>query len=428
MSPRLRNALLPALAAALLALCAQPGAFAQVVETRASALAGAGEKTAGPPRARKIDEFGRLYGCNGGARLDNFAHYLTEEPDATGYILAYDARGKAPLTAHFWGALLLRYLVEYRGVEESRLRLVDAGERAGVDVHVEFWLSPPGAEPPAATPSRGKKAARPFAGMFEDYFAFDGTRFYDTEGGGAGSFDTGITYEAFRELLKRQPDSQGYVVVYARRDIYPGYWRGVATREQQKLAEDGLAAERLTVVRGGVYEGRVKGFQNDEEKDPEEQYDRVELWVGGKDKPPVRHRPEKGALEDAALVATVAAYFADDEKITGWGLDNLFESSRANPRSTLCVIVFPDADPTPDPEGKPPADLFKLAGSLKEGLRRRGVEETRLVLMNGPAGEYDARVELWAVPYGATLPDPFAAPGAGEEAEESEPGGPNPGL
>jgi hypothetical protein len=423
--PGLRNALLPALAAALFALCTPQGALAQVGETQSPAQA-ASAKEPGPPRATKIDEFGRLYRCDGGARLDNFAHFLTEAPDATGYILAYDARGKAPLTAHFWGELLLRYLVEFRGIEELRLRLVDAGERAGDDVQIEFWLSPQGAEPPAATPSRGKKAARPFAGRFEDYFAFDGTHFYDTEGGSAGSFNIDITYDAFRELLKRQPDSQGYVVVYTRRGAYPGYWRGVATREQHKLAGDGLAADRLTVVRGGVYEGRVKGFQDDAEKDPAEEYDRVELWVGERDKPPVRHRPEKGALEGATRVASIDSYSADDEKITRWGLDNLFESSRANPRSTLCVVVYPDAEPSADAEGKPPADLFKLAGSLKDELRRRGVEETRLVLMNGPAEAYSARVELWAVPYGAALPNPFEEPEAGEEPEESEE--PNAGL
>jgi hypothetical protein len=420
-NPRLRNALLAALAAALLA----PGAPAQVGETKASARPAPGGEP-GPPRARKVDEFGRLYGCDGGAHLDNFAHYLTEEPDSTGYIVAYDERGRAPLTAHLWGKLLLQYLVEYRGIDESRLRLVDAGERAGDDLHVELWLAPPGAEPPAASPPRRKRPARPFAGRFKDYFAFDGTQFYDTEGYSPGSYEIGVTYSAFAELLKRQPDSQGYVVVYARRDTRPGYWRGVATRERQKLTGDGLGAERLSVIRGGVNEGERKGFQGAEE-DRVEGFDRVELWVGEKGKPPVRHRPERETLEEAALVASIDDYSAGDEKITRWGLDNLFESGRANPRSTLFIVVYPDAEPSPDPEGKPPADLFKLAASMKNELSGRGVEETRLVVMNGPASDYDARIELWAVPYGAAPPDPFAKDGGEKGAEESEPEGPGAG-
>ncbi|HEX6186092.1 MAG TPA: hypothetical protein VFZ44_19540 [Pyrinomonadaceae bacterium] len=428
MNSRLRDSALTALAVALFTLCTQRGAaaLAQVTESRPETPT-ASAKEAGPPRARKIDEFGRLYGCDGGARLDNFAHYLTEEPDSTGYIFAYDARGGARLTAHFWGELLRQYLVEYRGILESRLRLVDAGERAGDDVQIEFWLVPAGAEPPAASPARGKKAARPFAGKYDDYFAFDGAQFYDTEGGSPGSFNIGVTFSALRELLRRQTESHGYVVVYPRRGAYPGYWRNVATRERQKLTMGGLDVERFTVVRGGVNEGMVKGFQDDIEKDPAEEYDRVELWVGEKARSPVRHRPEKETLEEAARVASIPAYFTDDGHITRWGLDNLFEFARTNPRSTACVIVYPDADATPDSEGKPPVDLFKLAASLKEELRRRGLEETRIVLMNGPIESYDARLELWAVPYGAALPDPFAEEDVEAEPEESEPEGESPG-
>ena len=291
---------LSAFAAGLLALCASHGVGvrAQAAGARTAAESQAApDGEAGPARARKIDEFGRLYGCDAGARLDNFAIYLSEAADSTGYVLAYDARDRAPLTAQSWGRLLRDYLIEVRGIEESRVRLVDAGAHAGDDLKIELWLSPPGAEPPAASPFRRKKGASPFVGRFYEYYAYDGRLFYDTEGGEAGSYNIGITYGAFRELLRRQPESQGYVVVYPRRSAYPGYWRNVATREQQKLLADGLGVGRLTVVRGGVNEGTVKGFQDDEEVDSLENYDRVELWVGGKEKPPVKH----GSVERRAL-------------------------------------------------------------------------------------------------------------------------------
>jgi hypothetical protein len=299
---------------------------------------------------------------------------------------------------------------------------VDAGERAGDDLHIELWLAPPGAEPPAAASSRQKKGARPFSGKFEHYFAYDGTQFYDTDGGtSAGGFTIGVTYSAFRELLRRQPDSQGYVVVYARRGAYPGYWRNVVTRERDKLAGGPLASERLTVVRAGVNEGAQKGFQG-EEADSLELYDRVELWVGAKDRPPVRHRPEKETLAEAVLVASIRDFFIDEEEVNGWALGNLFETARANPRSTACIIVFPDT--TAHDGREKPADLFKAAASLKEALRKRGIDETRVVLMNGPADEYNGRLELWAVPYGAAPPDPFAEADAGPAPEAPAPEGP----
>ncbi|HJQ33588.1 MAG TPA: hypothetical protein VJ866_15495 [Pyrinomonadaceae bacterium] len=410
-----RHTGLVALAAVLLALCAAREASAQA-ETA---------EEQGPPRARKIDEFGRLYGCAGGAHLDNLAIELQKEPDSVAYIMAYDAPARAPLTAHFWGEYLRRYLIEYRGIEESRVRLVEAGRRAGDDLSMEFWVVPPGAEPPAARPAKEKKgAARPFAGKFTEYFAFDGAQFYDTDGGEPGDFHIGITFDAFRELLRRQPESQGYVVVYASRGAYPGYWRNVATREREKLTADGVGAERLTVLRGGVNEGRVKGFQHDEDADDAEQFDRVELWVGEKEKPPVRERPEKATLKGAALVASVDSYSAGEEEINRWALDNLDTLLRANAHSTAYVVVYPDGEPTPqsDGEGKetPPPDLFKRAEALKAELRGRGVDEARLVILSGPAKDYGARIELWAVPYGAAPPNPSAGEEQAEEPEGQE--------
>jgi hypothetical protein len=420
-----RHTGLLALAAVLLALCAAREACAQAEGAQTPPAQSEPAKEQGPPRARKVDEFGRLYGCSGGAHLDNFAIELQNDPDSVAYIMAYDAPHEAPLAAHFWGEYLRRYLVEYRGVEESRVRLLDAGRRAGDDLSVELWVVPPGAEPPAAPPTKEKKgAARPFAGKFTEYFAFDGAQFYDTDGGEPGDYHTGITFAAFRELLRRQPESQGYVVVYASRGAYPGYWRNVATREREKLTADGVGAGRMTLVRGGVNEGRVKGFQHDEDADDAEQFDRVELWVGEKEKPPVRERPEKATLKLAALVASVGSYFADDEEINRWALDNLHTLLGANAHSTAYVVVYPDGDPTPqsgdDGKEKPPPDLFKRAEALKAELRRRGVDEARLVILSGPAKEYDAKIELWAVPYGAAPPNPSADEEQAEEPEGQE--------
>ncbi|MDT7690055.1 MAG: hypothetical protein QOE46_2814 [Acidobacteriota bacterium] len=64
-----------------------------------------------------------------------------------------------------------------------------------------------------------------------------------------------------------------------------------------------------------------------------------------------------------------------------------------------------------------------LKSKLKKAeLGKRGIEETRIVLMNGPARDWDSgRLELWAVPYGAALPNPFAADDEQAESEERDP-------
>ncbi len=366
-----------------------------------------------PPRARKVDEFGRrgMGCCDAGARLDNFAIELQNEPGSTGYVLAYESAKRAPGTARLWGEELRNYLIEVRALEESRVFLVNAGRHDGDDLKIEFWLVPQGAEPPAAARAEEKKEARPFSGEFDELGVFDDTRFYDTEGcGEAGAYEIGITYAAFAKLLKQQPDSQGYIVVYSKPGSAPGYWRRVGTREQQKLAGDGLGAERLTIVNGGEVEVK-KGAKKEED---DEQYGRVEFWVGEKGRPPVRDAPENGRLKEALLVGTSASFAADDEKINDWVLANLADVLRADKRSVGCIIVFPgdgnqlitDADGVE----KPPPDIFKLAeGWQAELAKKYGVEVARLVLMHGPPDEAGlGKIEAWAMPEGAAMPDPFA--------------------
>jgi hypothetical protein len=282
---------------------------------------------------------------------------------------------------------------------------------------------PQGAEPPAAARAEEKKEAQPFSGKFDELGVFDDTQFYDTDGcGEAGAYEIGITYVAFAKLLKQQPDSQGYIVVYSKPGSAPGYWRRVGTREQQKIIGDGLGAERLTVVNGGEVEVK-KGAKKEED---DEQYGRVEFWVGEKGRPPVKDAPENGRLKEALLVGTTSS-FADDKKINDWVLANFADVLRADKRSVGCIIVFPgDGNQLiTDAEGveKPPPDVFKLAeGWQAELAKKYGVEVTRLVLMHGPPDEAGlGKIEAWAVPNGAAMPDPFAKKDEEEQTAEGDP-------
>lgn len=420
--------------ASLLLIISVTHAHAQAVRPARTESAAAESAAPAKPRAaaaRKIDEFGRLYGCSGGARLDNFAIELQNEADSKAYIVARDASGKLPGTAHAWGEYFLRYFNELRGMEASRFALVDGASVAGDDLKMELWLVPFGAEPPRVKPP-GKDDARPFSGKFVEMSVYSDTVFYDTDGSEAGSFNDGILYAAYRGLLKKQTDSQGYLVVYSPHDAPPGYWRRAGTREQQKLSWDGLAPERMTVVNGGALPVKAKPPVGEE---AEETYGSVQLWVGAKDAPPVKHVEEENALTEALLVGGDSVLYAE-KKAADWLLNNLADMMRADARSVGCIVVYPgDGSTVPTGAGgteETPPDVFKMAQSWRaELLKKHGFEPNRVVILSGPAEDWSAgKLEVWAVPYGAPLPDPFAeavreagAEDGGEEqgGEETQP-------
>ena len=85
------------------------------------------------------------------ARLDNLAVELQNDPSARAYIIAYGGR-MSPLGQ---GQKLMsrarEYLVSHRGIDASRLTVVNGGFRE--EDSVELWLVPSGAAAPQPTPT-----------------------------------------------------------------------------------------------------------------------------------------------------------------------------------------------------------------------------------------------------------------------------------
>ena len=385
----------------------------------AAGVASAQERNAGGSRARKIDEFGRLHGCDGGARLDNFAVELENVSGSKGYIVARDARGTLRGAAHAWGVLFQQYFRDLRGMDESRFVVVDGASVSGDDLKMELWLVPDGAEPPHVKPP-AKDDTRPFGGKYTELSVFSDTTFYDTDGAEAGAFDDSILYSSYRDLLKKQPDSQGYLVVYSPPGAGPGYWRRAGTRAQLKVAGADLSPERLTVISGGPLPAAEKKEKAADGEEGEENYGSVEFWVGAKGSPPVKHVEEDAALTQALFVGG-NSFFSEEEG--AWLLKNLAETMRGDEHSVGCIIVYPgDGLDIGTGEGgaeQPAPDAFKVAQGWKaELLKKHGFEQQRLVLLSGPQERWGAgRLEVWVVSHGAPLPDPFAELER-EEAEE----------
>lgn len=106
-----------------------------------------------PVRPARFDEFPSLAFDDDKARLDNFAIELQNNPGARGYVIAYAGRGTRGGTADGLGERARKYLVEARGMDASRVQIVNGGYRERNAY--ELWLVPTGAEPPMPTPTAG---------------------------------------------------------------------------------------------------------------------------------------------------------------------------------------------------------------------------------------------------------------------------------
>jgi hypothetical protein len=95
--------------------------------------------------ARKFDEYGEVSFVNEETRLSNFEAQLQQEPGAQGYVIVYGPRRVKPHIAR-----VRKFLIEKRGLEPSRIVLMDGGYSK--KTKVELWIVPTGATPPKPNP------------------------------------------------------------------------------------------------------------------------------------------------------------------------------------------------------------------------------------------------------------------------------------
>jgi hypothetical protein len=92
-----------------------------------------------PLNPRKFDEYGNIRFNDEKARLDNFAIQLQNEPSSRGVIVGYGTcDGEGTTRAN----RAKDYLVNTRGIDASRIDVIDGGCRA--DLLVQLWIAPAG--------------------------------------------------------------------------------------------------------------------------------------------------------------------------------------------------------------------------------------------------------------------------------------------
>lgn len=361
-------------------------------------------EASGGPRAHKLDEFGRVGGCDHGARLDHFAIELMNNPDAAGYVIAYGPTGEGSGTAHFRLEVTKDYMVNTRGINAERLQTVNGGPYKTLDESfVELWVAPPGAEPPRAAEYRND--ADKFKGKFAEYEAWDSFAWDEALGPPVGN----SRLAGFADVLKLQPAARAYLVAFNSEGSAPGAWRRVAEREAEDLKRLGLA-DRVRIIFGGY--GKKLTLQ---------------LWALPEDAPP----PAKDAGPErkppkAVRVGRMDHYqlrYEDDARSFFRGFAEVLKADESLTAHLVIRLPAPEggdalAAVEPDPSEPRPVDAAQLAEKWKEALRKEyGVGEQRLVVqVVPPENEWSGgETEVWVVPAGAAPPDPYA-----EEEEEVE--------
>ena len=117
-----------------------------------------------PPREHPSRQFDVCCSCSFDdqkARLDNLAIEMQNDPSTTSYVIAYGGRTSRIGQADMLGTRARDYLVTNRGIDQSRIIVLNGGFRE--EDCVELWVVPSGATTPVATPTVEPGDVRPSA-------------------------------------------------------------------------------------------------------------------------------------------------------------------------------------------------------------------------------------------------------------------------
>lgn len=397
-------------AAAISMFAPAPPARAQEATTTAAA-------DAQPAEALKIDEYGRVRHCDMTARLDNFAIEMQNNPGAQALLIGYDPKGEGRGKAGGFLKVGRYYLTSVRGIEASRIAVINGGDWDGKEAKTELWLVPEGAEPPLKPAADDKYTVREFSGKFDTY-ATDALIYREQMEMGYSGDD--ISRQEFAEKLKQQPGSRGYLVVRSPKGSVPGTWRRIGQREEQIIRKDySIAARRLSSIYGGTAEGDDV---------------QVELWILPKTARPPEGAKEERAVElrDAVRLNRFDSYGSMDEEAEVWMLKSIAGALRENPRAIACLITRePEeflseggeeaaapgeesaaaAGDSGGSEGETSDDSIKdVAERWKKVLTTKyGVYPWRVVVLEGKRMSWGiGRLSAWLVPEKAHWPNPQA--------------------
>ncbi|HEU0144159.1 MAG TPA: hypothetical protein VFQ47_05185 [Nitrososphaera sp.] len=352
-------------------------------------------------KARLFDSYGSITSEDAGARLDNFAVQLQNEPNMDGYVIGYGPEGEGSGTGNYLLRVTKDYLVNARGFEPQRIQTIYGGRyKNPSEVATELWIVTQGVDVPK--PKNYKTKLETITGKFTEYKAWDG--FAD---GADGPSLGNVTLAAFADILRQQPNAIAYIVAFNLRSATPGTWRRVAKRDANDLQGYGIQADRIKIIHGGS----VKGDKNEDI-----QQARVQLWILPSDAPPpVKEAKSELTPKDAIQIGSYSDYTLKYSKDERWIFEGFADVLRANEQLNVCIIVRPQIrseERYVTPDEPPDIDPLKLVEKWKSELMEKyRIKESRIIVIHAAADEVNkGTVEVWVVPLGVALPDPYASP------------------
>lgn len=362
-------------------------------------------------RARVFDSYGWINSEDAGARLDNFAIELQSNPDVGGYIVGYGPEGEGSGTGNFMLGVTKNYLINLRGIDEERLQVIYGGRyKDPAEVATELWIIPPDAHAPE--PKHYKNKIDTIKGKFTEGEAWDGF----ADGADGPSFGN-VTLAAFADALRQQPKTIAYIIAFNMRGATPGTWRRVAKRDESSLQGYGIEADRIKIIYGGIIKNK---------EDEYAQQALVQLWIlPGDAPPPVKEAKPERTPKEAVQIGSYNDYllkYPDNER---WIFEGFADVLRANERLSVCIIYRPRIEGGEEfeaPDEPPDIELSKLVEKwTSELMENYKLKESRIVVLPAIPNEFnEGTVEVWVVPPGAALPDPYAANDEMMETDEPE--------
>lgn len=189
----------------------------------------------------QVDAYGDLPTDDEAARLDFLALNLSQQPKMRGHIIAYyqAEMDRGTYLRRIYG--IAKYLTYNRGIEASRVAVVDGGYKARFST--ELWLIPENASPPAPVSTMPQPAVKTSAAYKFDEECLDCAL---AVGLYLDGLDEGLKFYA--EELQEQPGARGLIVV--RPDVDVTIRRALAQARKARtflITKYGIDANRVIV-------------------------------------------------------------------------------------------------------------------------------------------------------------------------------------
>jgi hypothetical protein len=350
-----------------------------------------------------FDSFGNLPSDDAGARMDNFAIQLQNNPEMDGYIVFYGTEGDGSGASNNVFHSLTDYLINTRGFEKERIKTIYGGRYEKInEISIELWVVPRGTPAPELKHYQSK--IKTFAGKFDEYDSFDGF----ADGGADGPVIGDVSFAAYADLLRQQSQTIAYIVAYNTHTSTPGAWRRVAKRSADGLQEYGISADRIKIIYGGI----VKKKKDEDDVMPRAH---LQFWILPADAPPpVKEAKPERTPKEAVQIGSYDNFYLKTPHDERWIFEGFADVLRANHKLNVCFIVHPlieGGEKSTLPDLPPDIDPSKVIEKWKTELTEKyGIKESRIIVLTGAPDEYNnGMIEVWAVPLGVALPDPFAS-------------------